>query len=281
MFSVLFQGFVNHAEKGMTKRNRLVSGILVLALVIAAACLVRGIRAAAPGRVQVRLVNAAPDAQAVDLWVDGAQVFGHVQYTTVTTYTPLLAGPHTVQIMPSGSLVPVISVTLGLTSGTDMTIVSSAQEQSVVAAFLVDNNQLSNRDSVRIVHASPDTLAIDVAMTGTVTSKVAGSIPRWGMSAYIGGLGTGVTSFEVRPAGQTAPLLAFARTLDVDTINTVFIMGFSTPPRNQWSSLKAVHSVDHRFHSFYFPAIWKNSNEGWKKRDGSTMARNRLTLFAP
>ena len=238
-------------------RQRMVLGVLTLALGICVVVLVQEILASDGEMARVRVVHAAPGAPSVDVWVDGHPVSTGISYTTVTAYVPLAAGPHTVQLTPSGIPIPVISETVILTGGLDVTVVGLGQGLNVTVTWLVDNNSPANADAVRLMHASPDSGAVDITVTGTLTTATVSALSYKEASPYLAGLGEGAASFEIRPAGQVTPLLQFTRTLEAGTINTFFVMGLSTPPGSLQYPLRAVHSVDRRFVTVFLPIVSK------------------------
>jgi hypothetical protein len=235
------------------KRYLIALGVLVLAL---AACvvLIQAIEAAGPNEARVRVVHAVPDGPGVDIKVDSMQVYTNVTYTTVTPYATLLTGTHLVQVFvhPSSPIpVLLISETMFLAGGMDLTVAGVGQYPAITSTVLVDNNHPANANTVRVVNFSPDTPAIDVTITGTLTSTVVSGIPYKGASSYIGGLGVGEASFEVRASGEITTLLTFTGTLESDTINTFFIMGLK-------DSLTQVHSIDQRWpFKVFLPLITK------------------------
>jgi len=240
------------------KRNWFALGIAGLALAVCAVLLVPGSTANGPATSNVRLAHAALGVPLpVDVSVDGSPVSTGVSYKTVTPYIPLPAGPHTVEIKLSGLPITVISETVYLTSGVDLTIVGVGVGLDITTTALLDNNHPANKDTVRLVHASPDTGPVDVLVTGTLTSTVITGLPYKEASDYTGGLGVGEASFEVRPSGEITPLLTFTHTLQSDTINTFFIMGASTPPGSFTYPLAAVHALDRHFSSLYLPIVLK------------------------
>jgi hypothetical protein len=87
---------------------------------------------------------------------------------------------------------------------------------------------------------------------GTLAYTIASNIPYTGTSDYIGGLGPGPVTFEVRRAGEITPLLTITPTLEESTINTFFIVGLSQGLLNP---LEVVHSVDQRFFWTYMPLV--------------------------
>lgn len=237
------------------KRYWFALGIAGLALAASAVLLVAGSAANGPGTSNVRLVHGAVNVPfAVDVWVDGSERETNVSYKTVTPYVPLTAGPHSVEIRLSGLPISVISETVYLTSGIDLTIVGVGVALDVTTTALLDNNHPTNKDTVRLVHTSPDTGPVDVLVTGTLTSKVIASLPYKESSDYIGGLGVGEASFEVRPSGEIRPLLTFTHTLQSDTINTFFIVGASTLLSPTYP-LEAVHALDRHFSFLYLPIL--------------------------
>lgn len=225
------------------KRYLVALGVLVLALA-ASVVLVHGIVATGPDESRVRIVHAVPSPLAVDIVVDGELVAENVTYATVTEYETLPAGPHLVQVYCGISIFdPLISATVVLTGGMDFTVAGVGQFPAITSTFLVDNNHPTNANTVRVVNFSPDTSAINVLITGTMTSTVVSGVSYKGASSYIGGLGVGETSFEVRPSSGTTPY-TFTATLDSGAINSVFIMGL--PQSTQYPILEK-HIVDARW----------------------------------
>jgi hypothetical protein len=237
------------------KRYWFALGIAGLALAVCAVLLVPGSTANGPATSNVRLAHAALGVPlSVDVWVDGSPVSTGVSYKTVTPYVPLPAGSHTVEIKLG--MVTVVSETVLLVGGVDLTIVGMGVMPSITTTALLDNNHPMNKDTVRLVHASPDTGPVDVLVTGTLTSTAVSELPYKEASGYIGGLGVGEASFEVRPSGEITPLLTFTHTLQSDTIDTFFIMGATTVLSPTYP-LEAVHALDRRFSVLYLPIVLK------------------------
>jgi hypothetical protein len=241
------------------KRYRYVLGILGLALAVSAVLVVQGIKAADDEQARVRLAHAVPGGPEVDVLVDDVEIYHGVSYSTVTTYTTLAAGLHTVVVRTTLPPIPLIEETVILTGGMDFTVAGMGTIATLDATFLVDDNTPLNSDTVRLVHLSPDAGVVDIAISGTLTSTVVSNVPFGAASDYIAGLGAGDTSFEVRPAGEIIPVLEFSRTLESGTVNTVFIMGLSNPPGSFLYPLQAVHTVDQRFFRIYLPLMVRES----------------------
>ena len=222
--------------------------VLILALTVSAVLLVQRGIAADANSSRVRVAHAVPGGPEVDVFVDGEEVASDLAYKGVTPYEFLPAGPHAVEVRLSGLSLTLISETVVLTGGLDATVIGVGQGLDVTATLLHDDNSPANNNTMRFVHLSPGTSAIDIAIKGTAALTLAGNIPFKGTSDYIGGLRTGLYRFEVRPAGQITPLKTFSPTLEIDTINTLFIMGLT-------GSLEAVHTVDQRFSRVFLPMV--------------------------
>jgi len=206
--------------------------------------------AADPNVGRVRVLHAVPGGPVVDIRVDGDVVTSNLSYKGLTPYYAVEAGEHTVEVLVVG--LPFLSETAYLTGGMDFTIAGVGQGLSLGAAGYVDDNSPPNSDTVRFVHLSPDTGPVDVAVGGTLAYTIASNIPYTGTSGYIGGLGPGPVAFEVRRAGEIAPLLTITPTLEEGTINTLFIVGLSGGGAYP---LDVIHSVDQRFFWTYMPLV--------------------------
>jgi hypothetical protein len=240
------KGDPGEERKGAMKRYLFALGVLALALA-AFVVLIQGIRATAADEARVRVAHAVPGGPSIDIKLDGLLVSSNVTYTTVTPYSVLPAGLHQVQILLHGTEIELISETMILPGGMDFTVAGLAAGAAVTTTSLVDNNHPANADTVRIVNFSPDTPAIDVEISGTMTSTVISNTLYKEASSYTRGIGVGVASFEVRASGEITPLLTFTETLDSDTINTVFVMGLTQPPGSFLHPLTKVYSVDQRW----------------------------------
>jgi hypothetical protein len=243
----------------IVKRCRALLALVILIFAISALAAVRISRADDPEWARVRLVHAVPGGPLVDVFVDNEEIVGDVQYKDVTPYESLSAGPHTIEVKLSFPSITLISETVVLSGGMDITVAGVGQGLTIEAVDLEDDNSPSNSDTVRFVHLSPDTAPIDIAVKETLVYTVAGNIPYKGASDYVGGLGPGPVSLEVRPVGQITPLLTFSRTIEPDRINTLFVVGHSTPPGSLLYPLEVVHTVDRRFFWIFLPTTLKNS----------------------
>lgn len=158
----------------------------------------------AAGEALVRVVHASPDAPAVDVYVDGALAFTGLSFGAATDAVPLPAGDHQVQVTPSGGAPAdaVIDATLTLEAGATYQVAATGLLAEIAAqVYEVDRNPLGTGQArVRLVHASPDAPAVDVALAGGDVLIEETSFPA--ASDYLE-VEAGVYDLEVRPTGST------------------------------------------------------------------------------
>src|SRR3712207_3573776 len=58
--------------------------------------------AAAPGTARLRIVHAAPDTAAVDVFLDGARVLTNVAYASIGDYLEVPVGTRKIAVTPAG-----------------------------------------------------------------------------------------------------------------------------------------------------------------------------------
>jgi len=148
--------------------------LLVLSMLMLTVALFAGMqgRAAADSWSFVRIFHASPDIGTVDVFMDGKKLLSNFQYGTVTAYTPVAAGMHTLQLAAIGTGVDaaVLTQTLALQSGTPYTVVALGTKAADLSLHIfADNNQVaSNLAKVRFYDMSPGTGVVDVSGQGNM-----------------------------------------------------------------------------------------------------------------
>ena len=123
------------------------------------------------GDACVNIVHASPDAPAVDIYVDGAAAVENLAFGSAAGWVALPAGEHQVQVTPTGEAADaaVIDATVELEADMAYEVAALNPVAEITAAiFPVDlavSEDMENA-AVRVVHASPDAPAVDVAVTG-------------------------------------------------------------------------------------------------------------------
>lgn len=121
------------------------------------------------GDARVRVVHASPDAPAVDVWVEGGIVFENVAFEEITDFVQVPAGVYNVQVVPTGTTMPVvIEADLDLMGGIDYTVVATDLLADINPVILTADGggPAAGNAWVRFFHGSPDAPAVDIAVTG-------------------------------------------------------------------------------------------------------------------
>jgi hypothetical protein len=127
--------------------------------------------AQAQNEARVRVLHASPDAPNVDIYANGDRVLSNVAFQTASDYLTVPAGSYTFEVRPAGASVTsnaVLSATADLRAGTDYTVAAIDRLSQIKARVFVDNNAApaAGKAHVRVIHASPDAPAVDIAVKG-------------------------------------------------------------------------------------------------------------------
>lgn len=211
----------------MSQRVSKLMKTLVVAVVSSLALVSFAGAAAQDGAAMVRVVHASPDAPAVDVYVDGTLAVEGLAFPNGTDYLELPAGEHQVQVTPSGSAPEeaVIDAPVTVDGGMAYTIAAVGTVAEIQPLVLEDNlsEPEMGKAHLRIVHASPDAPAVDVAVAGGPVLFENLAFPN--ASDYLP-VDAGAYDLEVRPTGTDDVALAvpgFVAT--AGNVYTVFAVG--------------------------------------------------------
>ena len=187
--------------------------------------------AAAPAAAQqadtarVRVVHASPDAPAVDVYLNDAKAISNLAYKASSDFAAVPANSYAVKVTAAGGTDAVISATLPLEAGKSYTVVAVGQLANIAAQVLVDDTSdlASGKARLRVVHASPNTPGVDVAVTGGPVLINNLAFPNASDNLDVD---AGTYNVEVRPAGTTtAALSAPGLALEAGKYYTVIAVG--------------------------------------------------------
>ena len=168
--------------------KRIIMGVLVVvALLLAAACSKEpkqtqpvvsksnsGTSTAPPAKeveqrsnALVRVINAAPGTNSVDVFADDQKVFEAVSFKSVTPYKELSDARHTFRVRQAGkdSDQPIAENSEGLSGGKHYTILVMPGTNDKTTVSVVSDNITgtpADKAQVRVIHASPDVGEVDV-----------------------------------------------------------------------------------------------------------------------
>ncbi len=181
------------------------------------------------GSPRVRALHAVPDAPAVDIWMDGSLAIRGLSFGTVSDYAPISAGKHSVMLFPSGMSQPGTEVLSGeledVKAGQDYTLVATGQLSGVHAMVLDDTTSAPGRDQckVRVVHASPDAPAVDLAVRG---GPVLFKNVSFRQATPYKEVKAGMVNLEVRPTGSNNVVMSIPDyTLSSGSLYTFVALG--------------------------------------------------------
>jgi uncharacterized protein (UPF0264 family) len=123
-------------------------------------------------QAQVRVIHASPDAPAVDVYVDGVRAIQNLAFGAATPFTALPAGSRSVKVYAAGAdpaiSSPVINADLTLTANTYYSVFATGTLAEIAPLVTTDTlaPPASGQARVRVIHASPDAPAVDVAVQG-------------------------------------------------------------------------------------------------------------------
>jgi hypothetical protein len=122
------------------------------------------------GDACVNIIHASPDAPAVDVYINGEMALEKVEFSQFSGWLPLAAGEYQVQVTASGDTPEnaVIDTQLTIEAGNAYHVAAVGTLDSIsVAVIQSDLSELeADTARVRVIHASPDAPAVDVAVTG-------------------------------------------------------------------------------------------------------------------
>lgn len=202
------------------KRSLFVLGCILLVLASAVAT------QAQEQPARLRVAHASPNAQDVDILIDGEVVFGNIPFNQVTGYEPAAAGSLTLSVVPAGADEPVLAeLPVELGAGQDYTVVVAGKAPLIEPVLLQDSNSLppASQARLRFIHLSPNVPEVDLARQGG--SQLFSNVPYKNPGAYIS-VTPGTYNLEVQIAGTgVAALDAPEVTLSGGQVYTIFMTG--------------------------------------------------------
>jgi hypothetical protein len=208
------------------KFNRVVLSMLALAGAFSLAFVGTGSASAQSmsSDAHVRVLHASPDAPAVDVYVNGAKAFSNLAFKDISQWAALPAGSYDVKVTAAGKTDAVIAAKLPLEGGKYYTVAAVGKLANIAPKVIEDNlTAAPGKASLRVVHASPDAPAVDVAAKGGAVLVPNLTFPN--ASDYLS-VDPMTVDVEVRPAGtQTVALAVPGLTLEAGKVYTVYAIG--------------------------------------------------------
>ncbi len=182
-------------------------------------------RAAKPG---LRVLHTAPEASALDVYIDGVLAVPGIAYGQLTGYGELGRGDHRLTIVPAGS---------GQESHerfdadiqdleAELSTLAITQPQHRLGATLVEDTApvpAPGHAKVRVLHTAPDLPTLEVTIRD---GRLLSTRVRFGEATPFAELRAGAVDLELRAEGTARPDLLFPRyTLAAGSIYTFVATG--------------------------------------------------------
>jgi hypothetical protein len=179
------------------------------------------------GDACVNIIHASPDAPAVDVYVDGTRALEGLAFGKASGWVALPAGDHKVQVVPTGMMADAAVIDAELTLEEDAAYEVAAVGLVAEISAAVNQVNLSelgdDEARVRVVHASPDAPAVDVAVTGGEVLFADLAFPKASGTRTVP---AGTYDLEVRVAGTNDVALPLAGvTLEPGMVYSVYAIG--------------------------------------------------------
>lgn len=175
----------------------------------------------------INVIHASPDAPAVDVYLDGAKALSGLAFGKASGWVAVPAGKHQVQVTAAGGDVAksVIDANVKLAKGAAYEVAATG----LLAQIKPEINQVNlsaiadGKARIRVIHASPDAPAVDVAVTGGDVLIKNLAFPK--ASDYLE-VPAGSYDLEVRAAGTSTVALALPGVkLEAGTVYSVYAIG--------------------------------------------------------
>jgi hypothetical protein len=180
----------------------------------------------------IRVVNASPDAPALDFYFNQTKTISSIKFKGISDYTDIADGNYDVKGFASpsdGTGTPIIELpgfTVNSGSFTTIVIVGLIKNKSVAILPLSDNNWLTSDGSkakVRFIHGSPDATTVNVEGNGV--GDIFNNISFKSIGNYVT---TTAGPFTLTVTSTDVPSkVVLTRTLDLQAgkVYSVFVVG--------------------------------------------------------
>jgi hypothetical protein len=184
------------------------------------------------GDARIRLAHFSPDANGVDVYIDGKKRMNRVPYQAVSDYITVPAGKHTIEVRGEGQTETspaLISASPELAGGESFTAAALGPVANIQIKVFADDlaAPASGKSKVRVIHAADGTPTVDVAIKdGDVVFP---GVEFGSITTYVE-VAAGPYVLQVRPAGDTAVVIEKPVTVQPGGIYTIAAVGGADKP---------------------------------------------------
>ncbi|MFX3623079.1 MAG: DUF4397 domain-containing protein [Ectobacillus sp.] len=176
---------------------------------------------------KIRILHASPNTPAIDVHINSQQILQNMNFKQYSDYITLLQGQYRIDIYISKITPnPVLSAIIPVMSDNVYTIAISGEVNNPQLISLIDNTYLPyGQAKIRVVHVSPDTSIIDIAIKDSELLFTQISFKQ--ATDYLQA-SPGTANLEVCIAGTKESVLSLPNTkIDPNKIYTIFVVGYT------------------------------------------------------
>ena len=185
----------------------------------------------------VRVLNASPDAPAVDIYINGGLIFKNIKFKDFTEYVQLSMGQYKMEVYPVGQMdKPVLAQNIQVPQKQVITIAATGnfEDLQLIPYIEGDADGLAmNQSRVRVIHLSPDAPEVDVLINGQIVFNNIGFMDATDYIKVV----SGTYNIVVNLAGTNDTVLTFSPQLNSQKVYTIYVVG--NPP-----NLSEIQSLD-------------------------------------
>lgn len=184
------------------------------------------------GDARIRLAHFSPDANGVDVYIDGKKRMNRVPYQAVSDYITLPAGKHTIEVRGEGQAETspaLVTASPELAGGESFTAAALGPVANIQAKVFQDDlaAPAAGKSKIRVIHAADGTPTVDVAVKdGNVLFP---AVEFGAITTYVE-VAAGPYVLQVRKAGDTAVAIEKPVTVQPGGIYTIAAVGGADKP---------------------------------------------------
>ena len=188
--------------------------------------------AVAQADAKVRVAHFSPDAEAVDIYIDGKKKMNSVPYLAMSEYVSLPAGKHTFEVRGAGTPATgpaILTAEQTVAAGSFSTIAAIGPLATIKAGIFNDkiSTPAAGKSKVRVIHAADGTADVDVSLKAGAIAfpKVA-----FGTATEYAEIDAASYDLQILAAGTQNVVLAKNVTLQGGGVYTIAAIGGADKP---------------------------------------------------
>ncbi|WP_416826053.1 DUF4397 domain-containing protein [Ectobacillus polymachus] len=181
-------------------------------------------------QAKLRVLHAAPDASAVDMYINGQQILQNISYKQISNYLSIPQGQYRFDVYKTGTNTsPIYSSLIPVMNNKVYTITAVGDVSKFQLLSFIDNTFLPYGDAkIRFAHLSPDTSAVDVAFKNGDVLFANVSFKQFTEFLQVT---PGTADIEVRLAGTKDIILTVPNMkIKPNIMYTIYAVGFASKP---------------------------------------------------